>query len=38
VDWLYLSELIGVILMFAGFTQATARPAAQAQPAVTGTD
>lgn len=38
VDWLYLSELIGVILMFVGFTQATAKPAAQAQPAVSGTD
>lgn len=25
VDWLYLSELIGVILMYAGFMQATAR-------------
>jgi hypothetical protein len=37
VDWLYLSELVGVILMFAGFMQATARPATQAQPAVSGT-
>lgn len=26
VDWLYLSEFIGVILMYIGFIQATARP------------
>jgi hypothetical protein len=35
VDWLYLSELVGVILMYVGFMQATARPAAEVQTAVT---
>ncbi|MFH1028202.1 MAG: hypothetical protein V1791_09385, partial [Pseudomonadota bacterium] len=36
VDWLYLSELAGVLLMYAGFLQATAPQAAPkeiAQPA-----
>jgi hypothetical protein len=37
VDWLYLSELIGVILMYAGFIQATARPAVEAKTAVSTT-
>lgn len=33
VDFLYISEFVGVILMYAGFVQATAsRPAAEAQP------
>lgn len=31
-DWLYLSELIGVILMYIGFTQATAGKAVQETP------
>jgi hypothetical protein len=32
VDWLYLSEFVGVVLMYAGFIKATAyRPAAEAQ-------
>ncbi|HEX6305521.1 MAG TPA: hypothetical protein VFZ76_15105 [Anaerolineales bacterium] len=32
VDWLYLSEFLGVVLMYAGFVQATAhRPATEAQ-------
>ncbi len=35
VDWLYLSELLGVILMYAGFIQATAIPAMESKPAVT---
>lgn len=36
VDWLYLSEFLGVILMYAGFMQATARqPVAEPGPAVT---
>lgn len=34
VDWLYLSEFIGVILMYAGFIQATARPAVEKEPVV----
>ncbi len=34
-DWLYVSEFIGVILMFIGFIQATAaQPARQAEPSV----
>ena len=33
VDWLYLSEFIGVILMYIGFIQATARPVAESKPA-----
>jgi len=33
VDWLYISELIGVILMYAGFLQATApQPVKRSQP------
>ena len=33
VDWLYISELIGVILMYAGFLQATApQPVKHSQP------
>lgn len=35
VDWLYLSELAGVILMYIGFLQATAKPVAEVQTAVT---
>lgn len=35
VDWLYLSELLGVILMYLGFMQATASRAVESQPAVT---
>lgn len=32
VDWLYLSEFLGVVLMYAGFVRATAhRPATEAQ-------
>ncbi len=31
-DWLYLSEFLGVILMYAGFLQSTAAPAPEAQP------
>ena len=34
VDWLYLSEFIGVILMYIGFIQATARPVTESKPAV----
>jgi hypothetical protein len=37
VDWLYLSELVGVILMYAGFIQATARPAVETKAAVSTT-
>ncbi len=36
-DWLYLSEFIGVVLMYVGFMQASARPAAEVQTAVTAT-
>lgn len=35
VDWLYLSELLGVILMYAGFIQATTRPVVESKPVVT---
>ena len=34
VDALYLSELIGVVLMYIGFIQATTVPAREAAPAV----
>jgi hypothetical protein len=34
VDWLYLSELLGVILMYLGFMQATAKPATETKTAV----
>jgi hypothetical protein len=34
VDWLYVSEFIGVVLMYTGFVQATTRPAVEASPAV----
>ncbi|MGW8251221.1 MAG: hypothetical protein ACWGO1_11310 [Anaerolineales bacterium] len=34
-DWLYISEFLGVILMYIGFMQATAKPAAESTPAVT---
>jgi hypothetical protein len=34
-DWLYLSELLGAILMYAGFIQATAGQAVKATSAVT---
>jgi hypothetical protein len=33
-DWLYISELVGVILMYIGFTQATYKPATESKPAV----
>jgi len=33
VDWLYLSEFIGVVLMYIGFTQATAKPVVETKPA-----
>jgi hypothetical protein len=33
-DWLYISELVGVILMYIGFTQATYKPVTESQPAV----
>ncbi len=33
-DWLYVSELVGVILMYFGFIQATYRPATENKPAV----
>jgi hypothetical protein len=33
VDGLYLSELIGVVLMYVGFIQATTVPVSQAAPA-----
>jgi hypothetical protein len=36
VDALYLSELIGVVLMYIGFIQATTVPAREAAPAVAG--
>ncbi len=36
VDALYLSELIGVVLMYIGFIQATTVPAREAAPAATG--
>lgn len=32
-DWLYLSELLGVLVMYIGFLQATAQPAAETVPA-----
>jgi hypothetical protein len=31
-DWLYLSELLGAIIMYIGFLQATAQPAVQPAP------
>jgi hypothetical protein len=34
VDWLYVSEFIGVVLMYLGFTQATAKQPAE-QPVTT---
>jgi hypothetical protein len=37
VDWLYISELLGVILMFVGFWQATAGKAAAPAGAQAGT-
>jgi hypothetical protein len=37
-DWLYLSELLGVVLMYAGFIQATAGKAVQRQPTQAGAD
>ena len=36
VDALYLSELIGVVLMYVGFIQATNVPAREAAPAAAG--
>jgi hypothetical protein len=36
VDALYLSELIGVVLMYIGFIQATTAPAREAAPAAAG--
>jgi hypothetical protein len=33
-DWLYVSELIGVLLMYVGFLQATAGKAVEPKPAV----
>ena len=36
VDGLYLSELMGVVLMYIGFIQATAAPAREAVPTPTG--
>jgi hypothetical protein len=35
VDWLYLSEFLGVILMYLGFMQATAKQPVESTPAVT---
>lgn len=38
-DWLYVSELVGVILMYAGFTQATAKQVTETKaPAAASTD
>jgi len=38
-DWLYVSELLGVILMYIGFTQATAKQVAETKaPATASTD
>jgi len=34
VDWLYISEFLGVIIMYAGFLQATLSPAKMNKPAV----
>ena len=34
VDWLYISELMGVVLMYAGFIQATNPIRVEAKPAV----
>lgn len=34
-DWLYVSELVGVILMYFGFTQATYKPVSESKPVVT---
>ncbi len=34
-DWLYVSELVGVILMYFGFTQATYKPVAENKPVAT---
>jgi hypothetical protein len=36
VDALYLSELVGVVLMYIGFIQATTAPAREASPAAVG--
>jgi len=33
-DWLYVSELVGVVLMYIGFLRATASPAVSQEPAV----
>ncbi|MDP2994025.1 MAG: hypothetical protein Q8N46_02760 [Anaerolineales bacterium] len=33
-DWLYLTELVGVILMYIGFLQATTIPAVEAAPTI----
>lgn len=35
VDYLYISEFLGVMLMYAGFMQATASPQAEPKPVVT---
>lgn len=32
-DWLYVSELLGVVIMYSGFMLATAAPAAESRPA-----
>jgi hypothetical protein len=34
VDFLYVSEFLGVVIMYAGFLQATASPATQSKPAI----
>lgn len=36
-DWLYVSELLGAVLMYAGFVQATAGKAVERQPAAAQT-
>jgi hypothetical protein len=33
-DWLYLTELVGVILLYIGFLQATTIPAVEAAPTI----
>jgi len=35
VDWLYISEFLGAVVMYAGFIQATAQPVVEKRPAGT---
>lgn len=38
VDWLYVSELLGVIIMYSGFVQATTSPALASKPVTSTTN